>query len=213
MRIPYRLLLLFFLGGTILSCGQEEKTFPVIGPTTLEANGDTTYHQIAGFTFIDQKGAPFTQEAVRGNIYVADFFFTRCPDICPQMSRALLRVETATEDMEDVLLLSHSLDPLYDTPEQLQLYIDDLGAKADRWYFLTTDDEDYVYDVMIDQYLLSGSPTGALNGGIFHTGKLVLVDDKGYIRGYYDGLDPLDVDRLIEDIPILLAQVKIRTSS
>ena len=101
-----------------------------------------------------------------------------------------------------------SLDPLFDTSEELSRYKRDLGARSNNWYFLTTPDEDYVYEVMMDDYLLSGSATGALNGGIFHTGKLVLVDQNHHIRGYYEGTDPLDVDRLIEDIPLLMAEMK-----
>lgn len=184
------------------------KEFPMIGPEVITAEGDTLTHTIGSFHFIDQHGAPFSHTAVEGKMYVADFFFTTCPDICPLMSKGLLRVEKETAGMDDFLILSHTLDPEFDTPAELLKYIQDIEAEAKRWYFLTTDDEAYVYQTMMDRYLLSGSPTGAVNGGIFHTGKLVLVDQKGRIRGYYEGTDPLDVQRLIEDIPILRAQME-----
>lgn len=201
---------LLFTGIIVLvSCGSPSKQFPVIGPELISESGDTLIHTIGGFQFIDQDGASFTHTAVEGKMYVADFFFTTCPDICPMMSKALLRVEKETAGMEDFLILSHTLDPEFDTPEELVKYIEDIGAEGKRWHFLTTDNEDYVYQIMMDRYLLSGSPTGAINGGIFHTGKLVLVDKLGRIRGYYEGTDPLDVQRLIEDIPILQEQMKI----
>ncbi len=185
----------------------------MIGPELISETGDTLTHTIGGFQFIDQNGAPFTHSAVVGKMYVADFFFTTCPDICPMMSKALLRVEKETAGIDDFLILSHTLDPDFDTPEELQKYIEDIGAEAKRWHFLTTEEEDYVYQVMMDRYLLSGSPTGAVNGGIFHTGKLVLVDQLGRIRGYYEGTDPVDVQRLIEDIPVLLEQMEKELSN
>lgn len=192
----------------ISGCDSPSKEFPVIGPELISETGDTLIHTIGGFQFIDQNGAPFTHTAVEGKMYVADFFFTTCPDICPMMSKSLLRVEKETKGMEDFLILSHTLDPEFDTPEELRKYIVDIEAEAKRWYFLTTDEEAYVYQLMMDRYLLSGSPTGAVNGGIFHTGKLVLVDQLGRIRGYYEGTDPIDVQRLIEDIPVLQEQME-----
>ncbi len=205
----------YFLFGTVIAigCNPPVKQFPVIGPEMISESGDTLIHTIGGFQFIDQDGAPFTHTVVEGKMYVADFFFTTCPDICPMMSKALLRVEKETSGMEDFLILSHTLDPEFDTPEELLKYIEDIGAEAKRWHFLTTDNEDYVYQLMMDRYLLSGSPTGAINGGIFHTGKLVLVDQLGRIRGYYEGTDPLDVQRLIEDIPVLQEQMKKELSN
>lgn len=192
----------------ISGCDSPSKEFPVIGPELISETGDTLIHTIGGFQFIDQNGAPFTHTAVEGKMYVADFFFTTCPDICPMMSKSLLRVEKETKGMKDFLILSHTLDPEFDTPEELRKYIVDIEAEAKRWYFLTTDEEAYVYQLMMDRYLLSGSPTGAVNGGIFHTGKLVLVDQLGRIRGYYEGTDPIDVQRLIEDIPVLQEQME-----
>lgn len=205
----------FLLVGIAIAagCDSPSKEFPVIGPELLSESGEPLIHTIGGFQFIDQNGSPFTHAAVEGKMYVADFFFTTCPDICPMMSKSLLRVEKETKGMEDFLILSHTLDPEFDTPEELTKYIDDLGAEAKRWHFLTTEEEDYVYQLMMDRYLLSGSPTGAINGGIFHTGKLVLVDQLGRIRGYYEGTDPLDVQRLIEDIPVLQQQMKKELSN
>ncbi len=205
----------FLLVGIAIAtgCDSPSQEFPVIGPELISESGDTLIHTIGGFQFIDQNGSSFTHAAVEGKMYVADFFFTTCPDICPMMSKSLLRVEKETKGMEDFLILSHTLDPEFDTPEELTKYINDLGAEARRWHFLTTEEEDYVYQLMMDRYLLSGSPTGAINGGIFHTGKLVLVDQLGRIRGYYEGTDPLDVQRLIEDIPVLQQQMKKELSN
>lgn len=206
-------ILLVFLSLLLTTACDQPKQFPVIGPKLIQDNGDTLIHTIGSFHFIDQDGAPFTHEAVTGKMFVADFFFTTCPDICPQMGKALKRVEEATFQMEDFAILSHTLDPDFDTPEELKKYIRDLETPARNWTFLTTDNEDYVYDIMMDRYLLSGSPTGAVNGGIFHTGKLALVDQKGRIRGYYEGTDPIDVQRLIEDIPVLMEQMKAELSN
>lgn len=189
------------------SCEQKKaEPFPIVGLEQITPEGDTLTHRIGAFSFVDQTGQPYSELQVAGKMYVADFFFTRCPDICPMMSKALLQVSEAMKDRSDFRILSHSLDPLFDTPEELTKYKNDLGTTDPNWIFLTTPEEDYVYEIMMDRYLLSGSPTGAVNGGIFHSGKLILVDRVGQIRGYYEGTDPEDVKRLIADLPRLYAE-------
>lgn len=161
-------------------------------------------HRIGDFTFIDQTGDTITEADVAGKMYLADFFFTRCPDICPIMNRQMMRVHEQFKDDPRLLILSHSLDPEFDTVEVLAKHGAGLNADPAQWHLLTTPDEDYVYEIMMDDYLLSGSPEGAVTGGIFHSGKIVLIDDQRRIRGYYEGTEAEDVDRLIEDLPLIL---------
>ena len=198
-----RLLLLLSLISIFLfqHCKQASTaaSLPIIDPTPE----DSVDYTIPAFQFVDQDSNVITEAFIRDKITVADFFFTTCPDICPRMSQQMLRLHDSFQDEPDVVLISHTLDPDHDTVATLKAYAKALDAHTEKWHMLTTEDEDYVYEVCRN-YLLSASPEESVMGGILHSGKFVLLDRKSRIRGFYEGTNPEEVDQLIEDIKGLL---------
>lgn len=176
----------------------EEKTVDGISVT------DTIYHTIAPFSFIDQDGNSITNAQVKGKVYVADFFFTSCPTICPVMKSQMLRVYEKFKNHQDFQILSHSIDPTYDTQEVLKDYSVRLGIEdASTWHFLTGEQEK-IFEIGQTSYLATAMEDKNEPGGFLHSGAFILIDQKGRIRGVYDGTKEDQVDRLIKDIPKLL---------
>jgi protein SCO1/2 len=182
----------------LVSCTSKEASLPIIGERDVE-NGDTTYHTIASFQFIDQDSALITNDTYRGKIYVADFFFTSCRTICPIMKTQMVRVYEATKDMPDVMLLSHTIDPEYDTVALLHDYAERLGAESKRWHFVTGV-KDSIYKIAQTSYFATAMEDKADPQGFIHSGAFLLIDKKGRIRGKYDGTKEEDVNRLLTDI-------------
>src|SRR5690554_320038 len=165
---------------------------------------DTVYHQIAPFSFYDQEGDVITNQEVEGKVYVADFFFTSCPTICPIMKKQMLRVYEEFQADPDFQILSHSIDPAHDTVALLKDYAERLGVEdASTWHFLTGDREK-IFEIGQTSYLTTAMEDKNQPGGLLHSGAFVLVDQEGHIRGVYDGTKEDQVDKLIADIPKLL---------
>lgn len=204
--------ILLFTQCTSSENGGKEK-LPILGNRHVEEvtkNGetmqDTVYHTIADFSFINQNGKTIANEYVDGKVYVADFFFTTCPTICPIMKKEMLRVFEKYKDNPDFKILSHSIDPTYDTQEVLGDYAKKLGIEDDNtWNFLTGEPEK-IYEIGQTSYLTTAMEDQAEPGGFLHSGAFVLVDKQGHIRAVYDGTKSDQVDRLIKDIPGLLAE-------
>jgi protein SCO1/2 len=165
---------------------------------------DTVYHEIADFSFINQLGDTISSADVRDKVYVADFFFTTCPTICPVMKKEMLRVYDQFKGNSQFLILSHSIDPTHDTQAVLKDYASKLGIEdAKTWNFLTGDQEK-IFEIGQTSYLTTAMADQNEAGGFLHSGAFVLVDQKGRIRGVYDGTKSDQVDRLMQDIPKLL---------
>ncbi|AMM51779.1 hypothetical protein TH61_12150 [Rufibacter sp. DG15C] len=192
----------------------EEKQLPILGPrepkvTMVDGKPqvDTIYHSIPDFKFIDQDSQQVTQETVAGKIYVADFFFTSCPSICPKMKSQMLRVYEKYKDNPKVILLSHSIDPTHDTVAVLKEYAERLGVDSKKWHFLTGD-KDTILGMAQNHYMTSALEDKEAPGGFAHSGAFLLVDEKRHVRGHYDGTMAPDVDRLMQDIDLLLQEKK-----
>ena len=154
------------------------------------------------YTFVDQDNRPVDQKMFAEKIYVADFFFTTCPTICPIMKTQMLRVYEKYKDDQRIVLLSHSIDPEHDTVEVLHDYGARLGIDADRWHLVTGSKEEIYKTAML--YGLAAMEDKNAPGGFIHSGSFTLVDRQGRIRGYYRGTEEETVDRLIDDIAWLL---------
>jgi len=177
---------------------------PILGERHVDENRDTVYHQIADFAFVNQVGDTITNADVAGKIYVADFFFTSCPTICPIMKKEMLRVYEKYQDNPNFKILSHSIDPTYDTQPVLKDYAEKLGIEdASTWNFLTGDQEK-IFEIAQTSYITTAMADQAEPGGFVHTGAFLLVDGKGRIRGAYDGTKKDQVDCLMADLPKLL---------
>lgn len=168
---------------------------------------DTVFHQVPKFTFQSSEGETITERVADGKIYVADFFFTTCPGICPKMSSQLKRVQEAFIDNPEVLILSHTVDPENDTLPVLKAYAEEYRAIKGKWYFLRAH-KDTLYDLAQKGYFISAlEDSNYTNSDRFvHSDKLILVDKQKHIRGYYNGTDPKEVDRLILEISVLLKE-------
>ncbi|RIW17142.1 SCO family protein [Algoriphagus lacus] len=177
---------------------------PILGERYVDDNQDTVYHKIADFAFINQLGDTVTQADMMGKVYVADFFFTTCPTICPVMKKEMLRVFEKYQSNPNFKILSHSIDPTHDTQEVLKDYAEKLGIEdASTWNFLTGDQEK-IFEMGQTSYLTTAMSDQAEPGGFLHSGAFLLIDQEGRIRGVYDGTKSDQVDRLISDIPKIL---------
>ncbi|MGC4022042.1 MAG: SCO family protein [Cyclobacteriaceae bacterium] len=180
------------------SCSPKSERLPILG--IREFNGkDTVYHTIAPFQFVDQDSAIINNETFKNKIYVADFFFTSCRTICPIMKTQMLRVYEATESMPDFLILSHSIDPEYDTVALLHDFAQRLDVKSNRWHFVTGA-KDSIYKIAQTSYYATALEDKTEPDGFIHSGAFLLIDKQGRIRGKYDGTKEEDVNRLIADI-------------
>ena len=203
-------LLLLPLIALAISCGSpSEKTsevaeLPILGERYVDDNQDTVYHSIADFAFVNQVGDTIRKEDMAGKIYVADFFFTTCPTICPVMKKEMLRVYEQFKGEPNFRILSHSIDPTHDTQAVLKDYAEKLGVPdAATWNFLTGDQEK-IFEIGQTSYMTTTMADELEPGGFLHSGAFLLVDQQGRIRGVYDGTKTEQVDRLLADIPKLL---------
>jgi protein SCO1/2 len=203
-------LLLLPLITLAFSCGApSEKTsevaeLPILGERYVDDNQDTVYHSIADFAFVNQVGDTIRKQDMAGKIYVADFFFTTCPTICPVMKKEMLRVYEQFKGEPNFRILSHSIDPTHDTQAVLKDYAEKLGVPdAATWNFLTGDQEK-IFEIGQTSYLTTTMADDMEPGGFLHSGAFLLVDQQGRIRGVYDGTKTEQVDRLLADIPKLL---------
>jgi protein SCO1/2 len=203
-------LLLLPLIALAISCGApSEKTseiaeLPILGERYVDDNQDTVYHSIADFAFVNQIGDTIRKEDMAGKIYVADFFFTTCPTICPVMKKEMLRVYEQFKGEPNFRILSHSIDPTHDTQAVLKDYAEKLGVPdAATWNFLTGDQEK-IFEIGQTSYMTTTMADDIEPGGFLHSGAFLLVDQQGRIRGVYDGTKTEQVDRLLADIPKLL---------
>ncbi len=195
----------FILLILISSCHLKQndpKKLPILGFKELNSQGDTIYHAIPDYRFIDQDSTIITPSTFEGKVYVADFFFTSCPTICPRMKAQMLRVYEQYKSNEKVQLLSHSIDPEYDQVPILKQYADKLEITSKKWH-LVTGDKAEIYEIA-KSYFENASEDPDAPGGFIHSGAFYLVDKSRRIRGYYDGTVPEKVDQLMADIKILL---------
>jgi protein SCO1 len=188
-----------FVSFLSISCiEKKDGAMPVYGERTFDGK-DTVYHTIANFEFVNQDSAIVTNETFKGKIYVADFFFTSCRTICPIMKTLMLRVYEKFENDPEVLILSHTIDPEYDTVGLLHDYADRLGVKSSKWHFVTGA-KDSIYDIAQKSYFATAMEDATEPDGFIHSGAFLLIDKEQRIRGKYDGTSEADVRRLIDDI-------------
>lgn len=181
------------------ACSQKKAApLPIFGEREVEGT-DTVYHTIDKFSFVDQDSAEVTNETFKNKIYVADFFFTSCRTICPIMKTQMLRVYDSVQTDPDVLLLSHSIDPEYDTVGLLHDFAERLGVKSDKWHFVTGNKDD-IYKVAQTSYFATALEDKTEADGFIHSGAFLLIDKESRIRGKYDGTKEEDVNRLLADI-------------
>lgn len=192
--------IVFLSAVAISSCSKKEAVapLPIFGNRDVKGT-DTIYHTIANFKFVDQDSATVTNETFKGKIYVADFFFTTCRTICPIMKTQMKRVYDSIQNDPDVLILSHTIDPEYDTVALLKDFAARLEVKSSKWHFVTGE-KDAIYEIAQTSYFATAMEDKTEADGFIHSGAFLLIDKDKRIRGKYDGTKPDDVNRLLVDI-------------
>ncbi|GGG54774.1 SCO family protein [Hymenobacter glacieicola] len=166
---------------------------------------DTLPDPVPSFRLTNQEGKTITNQTFAGKVYITDFFFATCPSICPKMQSEMLRVYKQFEGNPNVLFLSHTIDPAHDSIPVLRDYAERLGIKdASRWHFATAP-HDTVF-ALAHAYMASAQVDKKVAGGFAHSGAFALIDSHRRIRGVYDGMEKSEVDRLIQELPLLLKE-------
>ena len=211
----YGLLIIFFIVFSVVAISSfnyvqtQEKKLPIYSPSMVndelveeELRYVKKYHRISDFSLLNQNGNNVTHDNYKNKIYVADFFFTTCPDICPIMTGNMLYLQENLKDTS-VMLASFSVTPKIDTVEVLKEYSTLKGVDDSKWN-LMTGDKKQIYDLARKSYLVAKAIPDGKNHGMIHTENFVLVDRDKRIRGYYDGTNIEDMDKLLDDIQILI---------
>ncbi|MGF1558981.1 MAG: SCO family protein [Flavobacteriaceae bacterium] len=188
---------------------QPKKVLPVYQPSMVNPElVDSTlqeirkYHTIADFSLTNQNGETITQEDYADKIYIADFFFTTCPTICPIMTKNMASIQNQLGD--EVLLLSHSVTPEIDSVAQLKKYAVEKGVDDTKWNLLTGDKKQ-IYELARKSYLAVKTDGDGGPYDMIHTENFILVDRQRRIRGFYDGTKMEEVEKLMKDLAVLKA--------
>ena len=187
------------------------KVLPIYNPSNFNPElvdrslqNTSKNHIVSDFNLINQNGKTITQEIYKDKIYVADFFFTTCQTICPIMTDHMYEIQKQTITDPEILLLSHSVTPKIDSVAQLKRYAKKKLVNSSKWN-LVTGDKKQIYELARKSYL---AVKDAGDGGpydMIHTENFMLIDKKRQIRGFYDGTESEEIERLLEDIKILKA--------
>jgi len=187
-----------------------------------EKNPDTGEdHKISEFSFINQNNEIVNNKDMDSNIYIADFFFTNCPSICPIMTKNMAYIQKKLSVYPNIKFLSHTVDPKNDTPERFVEYIDEMkknniSINLDNWDFVTGEKDD-IYNIA-RSYFVNVSMDSLAPGGFLHSEYFVLVDKEGRVRsgidkngnvvGVYDGTNEAQLRDLVNDVKVLMAEYK-----
>lgn len=190
---------------------KKEHVLPFIGNFDIEYKlvdgvevADTVYPKIPAFTFTNQNGQNVKSADFKGKVWVAEFFFTSCPTICPSMTRNMLMLQKLTKDLKkDIQFMSFTINPDFDQPKVLKRYSKHYGVDESNWVFLTGDEEE-THVLGIENFKTFAGRDEEEAGGFAHSGAFTLVDKEGYVRGVYLGTDKKQVKQLEEDLRKLL---------
>ena len=172
-------------------------------------------HKIPEFIFINQNNEVVVNDSLNGNIYIANFFFTSCPTICPVMTKNMAYVQSKLSVYPNIKFISHTVDPANDNPERMLSYVKKMSSKniiidLNNWHFLTGEKEK-LYEIA-NSYFVNVSPDSLAPGGFLHSEYFVLIDKEGRVRsgvdednnpvGVYDGTNEAQMKDLINDIKV-----------
>ncbi len=174
----------------------------VILPYYGQDSETSQQHVISEFDLTDQRGINITRDSIKGKIFVADFFFTTCKTICPLMTTQMQRLYQQYENDPSICFVSYTVDPETDTPEILAAYAQQKKALPSKWYFLTGEKKQ-IYDLARNSYFVSATKGDGGADDFVHTQNFALIDKTLHIRGYYDGTDSAEINKLIGDIEVL----------
>ena len=197
---------------------ESNRSVPAKPMAYIKLNGEAK--KVPEFLMLNQDSLLIGNEDFSGKVYLAEFFFTRCPTICPIMNKNMKVLDARFGDRQDFGIASFTIDPDNDKPHVLKQYSENYGIKSQNWHFLT-DKKSRVYELANSGFSIFAGINPAVAGGFEHQGYFVLIDKNGYIRSrvdrfdnpivYYSGLDLVDqdiqgVDMLLEDVELLLKE-------
>ena len=208
-------LVIGFIGMLLLvacTSKQQERALPIYGNydvITSETNGvqttDTVYPKIPHFSYLNQDSNRIDSKQLKGKVWIANFFFTSCPSICPPMMAQMKRLNILTKDIaNEVQFLSFSIDPTTDQPSVLRNYIKNNGLSTKNWQFFTGN-EAQTHSLGVNHFMVHAKKDPMAAGGFAHSDGMVLVDKSGYVRGIYLGTQTKEVNQLNKDLRKLLA--------
>lgn len=171
---------------------------------------DTAWHRVANLNLINQDGHAVTLDSLRGKILIADFFFTRCPTICPGMTENMKRLAASIHNGKRVgdktnklvHFLSFSVDPERDSVERLKYWASRFQVNPEQWWLLTGNKKD-IYNFALNELKIGLIDGEGVDTNFIHSDKFILIDSNRHVRGYYDGLDPASLSELSKDLVML----------
>lgn len=176
----------------------------VVSETDGVQSVDTIFPKIPAFSYLNQDSILITSRSMKGKVWIANFFFTSCPSICPPMIAQMKRLNVITQDLAgEVQFMSFSIDPKTDQPHVLRNYIKNNGIQTKNWQFFTGE-EAKTHRLGVMHFMVHADKDPMAAGGFAHSDGLVLVDREGYVRGVYRGTQTADVDKLNKDLRKLL---------
>jgi protein SCO1/2 len=210
-----RLLAILFCITALTSCSSKKnETLAFVGAQQI-IGADTIFHTVPSFRLLNQNSDSISNSDLAGKVYVADFFFTTCPSICPIMTNNLVKVQRAFKGVENFALVSHTVNPDYDREDVLKEYAAKMHADTTNWHFLTGTKE-AIYNTAFHGYFANAGEDELAPGGFLHSEYFILVDGHGRVRsgydkqgnvkGVYEGTNDQDVLQLINDIKKLLKE-------
>lgn len=210
-QILHVALILILLTGCKTGQEKKPKALPYFGNYDIvfsETDGvqsiDTVFPKIPAFSYLNQDSVVITSKSMKGKIWIANFFFTSCPSICPPMISQMKRLNVLTKDLaSEVQFMSFSIDPKTDQPHVLKAYIKNNGIQAKNWYFFTGDEAE-THRLGVMHFMVHADKDPMAAGGFAHSDGMVLVDREGYVRGVYRGTQTREVDKLNKDLRKLL---------
>ncbi len=174
-----------------------------------ERNGkkvtDTIWHKVKNINFVNQLGKKVNFDDLKGKIIVLDFFFTRCPTICPGLARNMKRMQTSFEKNDSIVqFISISVDPEHDSVPQLRKFADHFNINHDTWWLVTGNKKE-IYDFAFNEIKTTIADPG-VDTAFIHTNRFFLLDTNRIVRGFYDGFDSIKLRQLARDIPLLMLE-------
>lgn len=166
---------------------------------------DTIWHKVKSIPFVNQLGKSVSFDDLKGKVIVVDFFFTRCPTICPGLARSMKKLQNSFLKNDDIVqFVSISIDPVHDSVPQLRKFADRYEVNHDTWW-LVTGDKKQIYDLALNEFKANIADPG-VDTAFIHTENFFLLDTNRIVRGFYNGFDTVKQARLVRDIPLLMLE-------
>jgi len=201
--MKFKFLFFVAISAMFVACKSDQNSgpLPYLGKQKM-VDGEATKHIIPDWEYVNQDSLSVSNKDLTPYIYVADFFFRSCPTICPRVMKEMKEIYKEFEDDQRVKLVSFTIDPKRDTPENLKSYATNLQVDTDKWWFIHTEKES-IYD-LANEYFVVAYEDKDIPGGFDHSGKIILVDREGHVRSFSEGTEPETTPKLIADIKKLL---------